>query len=163
MKKEAVRNKAGMNGAAVAAGVLLGIRMILYAALFIWNELRKNDASFLDGKGLVRVVLVYLAVLSVSSGAVLFLSACLREPSVKEVGNGQGTKKYLIVKKSAVASAVGAVIFYLLFVILLPFFGLIWLTAGLSCLSSALSLILSVVFFLMKSYDNMKKRGKDIP
>ena len=34
-------NNRETNGFAVTAGILLGLRVLIYAVLFIWNELKK--------------------------------------------------------------------------------------------------------------------------
>ena len=149
-------NKREINGYAVAAGILLGLRVLIYAVLFIWNELYKPSASFVDLKGLARVGLIYIAVPGICAAVMLFWSACLKAP---DAADGRLPKSFSVVKKCAVAAAIAAQALYWLYVILIPFSGLQWLPGAASLLASALTVVFVIVFYLMKNYEKMKRKS----
>ena len=148
-------NNRETNGFAVTAGILLGLRVLIYAVLFIWNELKKYKASYIDGKGLVRIGLIYLAVPGICASVMLFWSACLKAP---DTADGRLPKSFSVVKKCAVAAAIAAQALYWLYVILIPFSGLQWLPGAASLLASALTVVFVIVFYLMKNYEKMKRK-----
>ena len=149
-------NKREINGGTVAAGILLGVRVLIYALLFILNELHKEKGSFIDGKGLARMGLIYLAVPGVLAAVALLLSACLKIPDAED---GRAAKRFSIVKKCAIGAAIAAQALYWIYLILLPFSGLQWLPGAGSLAASALTVIIVIVFCLMKNYEKMKRKS----
>ncbi len=160
--KGKTRSGSKKNRMAAAAGIYLGIRILLFASLLVGNELARDQASYIDGKGLARGLLIYLAIPGISSGMVLFLSACLKIPSGNRSGNDSGTSSGSVVKGCAAAAAVCAVLLYWLSLISIPFLGIDSMTERISYIcslgASAVSLVLVLVFFLMENYSKMKAK-----
>ncbi len=153
--KEQNRSKSGRKWPSVVAGILLGIRTILFAFLFIANELAEDHSTYIDGKALTRALLIYVAVPGIFSGIALLLSLCLKTPSVKDSGNG--SKCVPMVKVSAVAAAAVAVLFYWIAIVSCFFYRVFFELAffrflACSCFASAVSLILIFVCWLMKKH-----------
>ena len=158
-KTEIADNKREINGYAVTTGILLGVRVLIYAVLFIWNELYKGKGSFIEGKGLARIGLTYLAVPGVLAAVTLFWSACLRIPEAAEATDVRTRKSFSVVKKCAVAAAIAAQALYWLYIILSLFSGLQWLPGACSLAASALTVVFVIVFYLMKNYERMKRKN----
>jgi len=157
-----MENKREINGGTVAAGILLGVRVLIYALLFILNELHKEKGSFIDGKGLARMGLIYLAVPGVPAAVALLLSACLKISEAAEGSDGRTAKRFSVVKKCVQVAAIAAQALYWIYIILLPFSGLQWLPGAGSLAASALTVIIVIVFCLMKNYERMKRKRQII-
>ena len=157
MEKEK-RGQSEINGTALAAGIFLGIRILIFAVLITWNELAGHKASYIDGRELVRMLLLLLAIPCLSSGTVLPLSACLKPPSVQ--GTGYGSKYFSVVRRCAAAAAIVAVLLYWLFLICIPSFGIDNIFFACSLGASVISLVTVIVFRLMINYAEMKEKRK---
>ena len=165
MKNEE-RSKTEINGTALAAGIFLGIRILIFAVLITWNELAGHKASYIDGRELVRMLLLLLAIPCLASGTVLLLSACLKPPSVQGNGTGSGSKYFSVVRRCAAAAAIVAVLLYWLFLICIPSFGIDNIFFACSLGESVISLVTVIVFRLMINYAEMKgkrENGSDDP
>ena len=160
MKNEE-RSKTEINGTALAAGIFLGIRILIFAVLITWNELAGHKASYIDGRELVRMLLLLLAIPCLSSGTVLLLSACLKPPSVQGNGTGSGSKYFSVVRRCAAAAAIVAMLLYWLFLICIPSFGIDNLFFACSLGASAISLVMVIVFQLMKNKAKMELKRKN--
>ena len=160
MEKEK-RGQPEINGTALAAGIFLGIRILTFAVLITWNELAGHKASYIDGRELVRMLLLLLAIPCLASGTVLLLSACLKPPSVQGNGTGYGSKYFSVVRRCAAAAAIVAVLLYWLFLICIPSFGIDNIFFACSLGASVISLVTVIVFRLMKNYAEMKEKREN--
>ncbi len=159
--KKEERSESKINRTALAAGIFLGVRVLIFAVLLIWNELAGHKASYIDGEGLVRVALLLLAIPGLSSGIVLLLSVSLKTPSVQEAGTGSETKTYSVLRRFAIVAAIGAVILYWLYLIFIPFLGIDSVFFACSIGASVISLVPVIASCLMKNYIKMKGKRRN--